>query len=207
MDIKVDTDLHQYAGEMDVLYENNSPDELKKVFMYAFFNAFQPGSMMDVRSRNISDPDSRVGSRISELPEEEWGWIKDVILTMDGEPCIVTIEETILVVDLPTPIVSGTNANFQMSWKAQVPRQIRRSGWMNKEGIELTIKSFESTLDKFGMVPIYPNNEEFDPEKHEAVSMEQNKDKEDGYVGNILQRGWELHSRVLRPARVTVIKN
>jgi hypothetical protein len=139
MEITVDTDLHQYDGKMDVLYENNSPDDLNKVFMYAFFNAFQPGSMMDVRSRNISDPDSRVGSRISELPEEEWGWIKDVILTMDGEPCIVTIEETILVVDLPTPIVSGTNANFQMSWKAQVPRQIRRSGWMNKEGIELSM--------------------------------------------------------------------
>ncbi len=77
----------------------------------------------------------------------------------------------------------------------------------DKEGIELTLKSFESTLDKFGMVPIYPNNEQFNPEKHEAVSMEKNKDKEDGYVGNILQRGWELHSRVLRPARVTVVKN
>jgi molecular chaperone GrpE len=57
------------------------------------------------------------------------------------------------------------------------------------------------------MVPIYPDNEEFNPEKHEAVSMEQNKDKKDGYVGNIMQRGWELHSRVLRPARVTVVKN
>tara|TARA_B100001142_G_scaffold156563_1_gene157102 strand:- start:1083 stop:1658 length:576 start_codon:yes stop_codon:yes gene_type:complete len=77
----------------------------------------------------------------------------------------------------------------------------------DKEGIELTLKSFESTLDKFGMVPIYPDNEEFNPEKHEAVSMEQNKDKKDGYIGNIMQRGWELHSRVLRPARVTVVKN
>ena len=77
----------------------------------------------------------------------------------------------------------------------------------DKEGIELTLKSFESTLDKFGMVPIYPDNEEFNPEKHEAVSMEQDKDKKDGYVGNIMQRGWELHSRVLRPARVTVVKN
>ena len=77
----------------------------------------------------------------------------------------------------------------------------------DKEGIELTLKSFESTLDKFGMVPIYPDNEEFNPEKHEAVSMEQNKDKKDGYVGNIMQRGWELHSRVLRPSRVTVVKN
>ena len=77
----------------------------------------------------------------------------------------------------------------------------------DKEGIELTLKSFESTLDKFGLVPIYPDNEEFNPEKHEAVSMEEDNKKKDGYIGKVFQRGWELHSRVLRPARVTVIKN
>lgn len=77
----------------------------------------------------------------------------------------------------------------------------------DKEGIELTLKSFESTLDKFGLVPIYPDNEEFNPEKHEAVSMEADDKKKDGYIGKVFQRGWELHSRVLRPARVTVIKN
>ena len=77
----------------------------------------------------------------------------------------------------------------------------------DKEGIELTLKSFESTLDKFGLVPIYPDNEQFNPEKHEAVSMEEDDKKKDGYIGKVFQRGWELHSRVLRPARVTVIKN
>ena len=77
----------------------------------------------------------------------------------------------------------------------------------DREGIELTLKSFESTLDKFGLVPIYPDNEEFNPEKHEAVSMEEDGKKKDGYIGKVFQRGWELHSRVLRPARVTVIKN
>ena len=77
----------------------------------------------------------------------------------------------------------------------------------DKEGIELTLKSFESTLDKLGLVPIYPDNEEFNPEKHEAVSMEEDDKKKDGYIGKVFQRGWELHSRVLRPARVTVIKN
>ena len=77
----------------------------------------------------------------------------------------------------------------------------------DKEGIELTLKSFESTLDKFGLVPIYPDNEEFNPEKHEAVSMEVDDKKKDGYIGKVFQRGRELHSRVLRPARVTVIKN
>lgn len=139
MDIDVNTELHQYQGEMDITYVNNSPDELNKMFLYAFFNAFKPGSMMDVRSRNISDPDSRVGSRISELPMEEWGWIKDVILTINGEPCKVTMEETIIVVDLPTGISPGDEAIFHMTWNAQVPRQIRRSGWMNKEDIELSM--------------------------------------------------------------------
>ena len=77
----------------------------------------------------------------------------------------------------------------------------------DKEGIELTLKSFESALDKFGMIPIYPVNEGFNPEKHEAVTMEKDKNKENGSIGNIFQRGWELHSRIVRPARVTVIKN
>ena len=77
----------------------------------------------------------------------------------------------------------------------------------DKEGIELTLKSFESALDKFGMIPIYPVNEEFNPEKHEAVTMEKDDGKKNGDIGNIFQRGWELHSRVVRPARVTVIKN
>ena len=77
----------------------------------------------------------------------------------------------------------------------------------DKEGIELTLKSFESALDKFGMRPIYPENEQFNPEKHEAVSVVPDENKDDGLVGEIFQRGWELHSRILRPARVTVIKN
>ena len=77
----------------------------------------------------------------------------------------------------------------------------------DREGIELTLKSFESTLDKFGMIPIYPVDEEFNPEKHEAVSMEKDENKKDGFIGNVFQRGWQLHKRVIRPARVTVIKN
>jgi molecular chaperone GrpE len=57
------------------------------------------------------------------------------------------------------------------------------------------------------MRPIYPENEQFNPEKHEAVSVVPDENKDDGLVGEIFQRGWELHNRILRPARVTVIKN
>ena len=77
----------------------------------------------------------------------------------------------------------------------------------DKEGVELTLKSFESALDKFGIRPIYPINEYFDPVKHEAVMTSKDSDKENNEIENIFQRGWELHDRVVRPARVSVIKN
>ena len=66
----------------------------------------------------------------------------------------------------------------------------------DKEGIELTLKSFESALDKFGMRPIYPENEQFNPEKHEAVSVVPDENKEDGSVGEIFQRGYALSHRL-----------
>ncbi len=77
----------------------------------------------------------------------------------------------------------------------------------DKEGVELTLKSFESALDKFGIRPIYPVNEQFDPIKHEAVMTSEDPKKENNEIENIFQRGWELHDRVVRPARVSVIKN
>jgi molecular chaperone GrpE len=77
----------------------------------------------------------------------------------------------------------------------------------DREGVELTLKSFESALDKFGIRPIYPINEQFDPIKHEAVMTSKDLEKENNEIENIFQRGWELHERVVRPARVSVIKN
>ena len=77
----------------------------------------------------------------------------------------------------------------------------------DREGVELTLKSFESALDKFGIRPIYPINEQFDPIKHEAVMTSKDPKKESNEIENIFQRGWELHERVVRPARVSVIKN
>ena len=77
----------------------------------------------------------------------------------------------------------------------------------DREGVELTLKSFESALDKFGIRPIYPTNEHFDPVKHEAVMTSKDPDKENNEIENIFQRGWELYDRVVRPARVSVIKN
>ena len=77
----------------------------------------------------------------------------------------------------------------------------------DKEGIDLTLKSFESALDKFGISPIYPISEDFDPINHEAVSVVKDEKHADNKIIEVMQKGWRLHERVIRPARVVVIKN
>ena len=61
MDIKMDVSGFTFDGEQKLVYTNNSPDTISKVYYHLFFNAFQPGSQMDIRSRTIKDPDRRVG--------------------------------------------------------------------------------------------------------------------------------------------------
>lgn len=139
MDITVDAPVHRYAGVMDVVYTNNSPDALDRIPFHLFFNAFQPGSMMDVRSRNIADPDPRVGSRIAGLPEEEQGWIR-VHTARVGKEDVAFIEDgTIGWVNLPKALSPGKKVRIHLGWDAQVPRQVRRSGWMNAEGVEFSM--------------------------------------------------------------------
>ena len=149
MEIALDTALHQYDGTMRVTLKNNSPDDLTKAYFHLFFNAFQPGSMMDVRSRNISDPDRRVGSRIFELPEDEWGWIEVASLNVNGKPVEFSHDGTLLDVTLNSAIRAGKKATFEMAWTAQVPRQIRRSGWMNKEGVEYSMTQWYPKLCEY----------------------------------------------------------
>ena len=149
MEVTLDTASHQYQGVAKVTYKNNSPETLDKVFWHLFFNAFQPGSMMDVRSRTIEDPDRRVGSRIVELPEEEWGWIHMERVKAFGQDADFEEDGTILVVELPKALRPGKSVIFELAWTAQVPRQIRRSGWMNKEGVEYSMTQWYPRLCEF----------------------------------------------------------
>ncbi len=135
MAIDFDVKRHQFTGTQRLAYFNNSPDTLDRVFYHLYFNAFQPNSMMDVRSRNIADPDPRVGSRIYSLREEEMGYHRIRSLKMDGEPVTYEVAGTILEVWLDRPILPGSKAVFEMEFHSQVPVHIRRSGRDNAEGI------------------------------------------------------------------------
>ncbi len=157
MEIDVDAKNHQYSGKQKLVYTNNSPDELNKVYYHLYFNAFQPGSMMDVRSRNIADPDRRVGDRISKLSEDEIGYQRIRTLKQDGKPVKFTTEGTILVVELNKAIKPGKKSTFEMEWDAQVPLQIRRSGWNNAEGIELSMSQWYPKMAEYDYMGWHPN--------------------------------------------------
>ena len=75
-----------------------------------------------------------------------------------------------------------------------------------KEGLELTLRSFEGSLETAGIVPLNPDGEAFDPEKHEAISVVEDDKKEPNTVIDVIQRGFTIQNRILRPAKVVVTK-
>jgi len=151
MEIDMNVENYQYKGKQTLVYTNNSPDELTHVFYHLFFNAFQPGSEMDIRLQNIADPDGRMvnnlgtrtepkyESRIAKLTPEEIGFIKVNSLKQDGANVKFETIGTILKVTLNKPILPGASTTFDMDFLGQVPLQIRRSGRNSKEGVDLSM--------------------------------------------------------------------
>jgi molecular chaperone GrpE len=74
------------------------------------------------------------------------------------------------------------------------------------EGIELTMKEFLSVFNKFSIEQIDPQGEPFDPQAHQAMSMVENPDVEPNTVIAVVQKGYSLNGRVIRPAMVMVSK-
>ena len=139
--IKVDFNHknHQFEGQQNLIYFNNSPDTISKVFFHLYFNAFQPGSMMDVRSRSLPDPDSRVMDRISKLKKNEIGFHEIKTIQQSGIKLEYHIQGTVLEVKLEKPIMPNQSSDFYLEYISQVPVQIRRSGRNNKEGIDYSM--------------------------------------------------------------------
>ncbi len=149
MNVDLDVAAHQYHGMQRIRYTNNSPDTLTKVFYHLYFNAFQPGSMMDVRSRSIADADARVADRIAKLTPQEQGWIKVRTLTQNGQAVRFETNETILEVTLNEPLLPRSTVLLDLDWDAQVPLQIRRSGRDNREGVEYSMTQWYPKLCEY----------------------------------------------------------
>ncbi len=156
MDVSLNVNTHQMKGSQHLTYYNNSPDTLLKVYYHLYFNAFQPGSMMDVRSRNLPDPDPRVMDRISKLRKDEIGYQHISSLKQDGKNLKFSINGTVLEVLLATPLLPQSKTIFEMQFEAQVPLQIRRSGRDNKEQIDFTMTQWYPKMAEYDFKGWHP---------------------------------------------------
>ncbi len=75
-----------------------------------------------------------------------------------------------------------------------------------REGMELTLKKLQDAVAKFGVEPVNPQGEKFNPELHEAVSMQESAEAESNTVITVVQKGYTLNERLVRPAMVVVAK-
>lgn len=152
IEIALDHETAQYNGTQTVVYTNNSPETLHKVFFHQYFNAFKPGSEMAIRLKNAGDKNRRFKVDIDSLSPKQQGYLKVRGLTQDGIMADVVDSETILEVTLPQALAPGESTTFKMSFEGQVPDVIRRAGKNSKEGIA------------FSMAQWYPKMAEYDYE-------------------------------------------
>lgn len=148
--------IHQFSGTEKIEYTNNSPDTLKKLFFHLYWNAFQPNSSMDMRSRELGklstrndkkgnplpDWDERVKDRISKLSPTEIGYQKVSSVKISGKSQKLIEHETILEVQLSQAILPKSKTLIDLEFNAQVPVQVRRSGRFNTDSVQYSMSQW-----------------------------------------------------------------
>ncbi len=166
MQVTVDSKTNQFTGLQKLVYTNNSPDVLTKLYYHLYFNAFQPNSSMDVRSRELGkkenngrpDWDARVRDRISKLTETEIGYQKIKSIKITGQAQQFKYHETILEVILTKPILPKAVTTIDIEFEAQIPLQIRRSGRDNPTtGVRYSMSQWYPKLCEYDYEGWHPN--------------------------------------------------
>ena len=152
MEVALDHESATYSGVQKIVYTNNSPETLNKVFYHLYFNAFKPGSEMAVRQRSSADKNKRFKISLDSLAPNQAGYLRVSGLTQNGVLLNPIDSETILEVPLHASIAPGESAIFELSFEGHVPDVIRRAGKNSREGIA------------FSMAQWYPKMAEYDRE-------------------------------------------
>ena len=152
MEVSLDAETANYSGTQSLVYTNNSPETLYKVFYHLYFNAFQPGSEMAIRLKNSPDRNTRFNVDLDSLTKEQQGILNVSNLTQDGMAVKTVNSETILEVLLNEPIPPGGSSTFKLEFEGHVPDVIRRAGKNSAEGVA------------FSMAQWYPKMAEYDLE-------------------------------------------
>jgi len=166
MDVRLDVNTNIMQGKQKIDYYNNSPDRLDRLYFHLYWNAFQPNSMMDMRSRELgkqvvngrSDWDPRVKDRISQLKPDEAGYQKIRSVKLNGVSQLYVYHETILEVKLKNPILPGTKVILDVDFEAQVPLQVRRAGRDNPNtGVRYSMSQWYPKMCEYDKDGWHPN--------------------------------------------------
>ena len=149
MVIDVNVENHTYKGTQNLVFTNNSPDDLDRVFYHLYFNAFKPGTDLEQNSRYSSDDSRSMSEKLLSLPKEDWGDVQINWLLQDGKPLSFKIEETILEVVLNKPIKSGESSVLEMEFFIQTPAMVRRSGKNSEDNVAFSMSQWYPKLCQY----------------------------------------------------------
>ena len=149
MVIDVNVENYTYKGTQNLVFTNNSPDDLDRVFYHLYFNAFKPGTDLEQNSRYSSDDSRSMSKKLLSMPKEDWGDVQIKWLLQDGKPVSFKIEETILEVSLDKPIRSGESSVLEMEFFIQTPAMVRRSGKNSEDNVAFSMSQWYPKLCQY----------------------------------------------------------
>ena len=149
MTVELDAETADYSGTQQLVYTNNAPETLTKVFYHLYFNAFQPESDMAIRLKNGGDKNRRFKVSLDTLTPYQQGYLKVSSLKQDGVPVQTLESGTILEVTLNKPLVSGASTVLDLEFKGHVPDMIRRGGKNTEEGVAFSMAQWYPKLSEY----------------------------------------------------------
>ena len=149
MVVDVDVEKHTYIGTQRLVFTNNSPDKLDRVFYHLYFNAFKPGTDLEQNSRYSTDDSRTMSNNILMLDEKDWGDVQIKSLKQDGVNVKFKVEETILEVELDKPLGSGASTVLEMEFFVQTPAMIRRSGKNSEDNVAFSMSQWYPKLCQY----------------------------------------------------------
>ena len=149
MDVEMDVDTFKYSGKQELLYTNNSPDSIKKVFYHLYYNAFQPGSEMAVRIKTGKDANTRFKFDIDSIKTSEIGYLRVFNLKQEGYALEHKESGTILEVKLKQTLGPGESTRLTLNFEGQLPKLIRRAGRESSEGVALSVAQWYPKMAEY----------------------------------------------------------
>jgi len=96
--------------------------------------------------------------------------------------------------------------SLDLARMVELPKETSPAVQKMHEGLDLTLKLMDSVFQKFGVTRLDPKGQKFDPERHQAISMVESVEVPPGHVVSVVQKGYLLNDRLLRPAMVVVAR-